>query len=328
MGKHPLAWRSQNSVVLLSSSTDIHPQEFALEAHVSYFLHWHSFPKAFLFCWLIPFGNWFCSSVRSCFLCLFHYIGKKGRTPSGAKRIRKVVPGCLMPTYSELLNPCSCTPSAVPRLRPCLEEYCLQLEQLPGCVSMANTSDWGEGCHPCGGTGEVGRGNMGERKEGRDELRAPREWSLCVGYRWGTRRGLCGRAGSTTQTGTTIASTGFTPLLLWDSLCPKGPAPDLVGESSVCPKAARDEKVERRMCSQEKNSGIPQPLSQRTGGRRKNTEAAFTIFTSNKTSQGTILIAQSGPWVCEASPRWSGQEGLGLEGHQFFLRGAWDSSSF
>ena len=87
------------------------------------------------------------------------------------------------------------------------------------------------------------------------------------------------------------------------SLCPKGPAPDLVRESSVCPKAARDEKVERRMCSQEKNSGIPPPLSQRTGGRRKKTEAAFTIFTSNKTSQGTILIAQSGPWVCEAFPK-------------------------
>lgn len=88
-----------------------------------------------------------------------------------------------MPTCSELLNPCSCPPSAVPRLRPWLEEYCLQLEQLPGCVSVANTSDWGDGCHPCGGTGEVGRGNMGEREEGRDELRAPREWSLCVGYR-------------------------------------------------------------------------------------------------------------------------------------------------
>lgn len=54
---------------------------------------------------------------------------------------------------------------------------------LPVHMRAANTNYWGEGCHPCGGTREVRRGTLEERKEGRDELRAPREWSLCVGYR-------------------------------------------------------------------------------------------------------------------------------------------------
>ena len=94
-----------------------------------------------------------------------------------------------MPTGSEPLNPCPCLPDTVPRLRPWLEKYFFQLELprrttsctlgampgLPGCMRATNTNYWGECCHPCGGTGEVGRGKLGERKEGRDELRAPRE---------------------------------------------------------------------------------------------------------------------------------------------------------
>lgn len=75
------------------------------------------------------------------------------------------------------------------------------------------------------------------------------------------------------------------------------------------------------------------PLSQtqKTGGRRKKTktEAAFTIFTSNKTSQGTILIAQSGPWVGDAFiPQVERTRRIRTQrGHQYFLRRPWDSSS-
>lgn len=80
-----------------------------------------------------------------------------------------------MPTCSELLNPCSCPPSAVPRLRPWLGEYCLQLEQLPGCVSVANTSDWGEGIW--------GRGKEAEMSSGPPENGA---------FVWGTDEGQGG----------------------------------------------------------------------------------------------------------------------------------------
>lgn len=79
---------------------------------------------------------------------------------------------------------------------------------------------------------------------------------------------------------------------------------------------------------QEERRGIPhsylRPREQEA--EEKKTEAAFTIFTSNKISQGTILIAQSGPWVGEACPKveWTRRLGTG-EGHQFFLRGARDS---
>lgn len=103
-----------------------------------------------------------------------------------------------------------------------------------------------------------------------------------------------------------------------NSLCLKGPVADLVGESQVYLKAARDGKAEGRMYSQGKRRGIPyrypRPRKQEAEGGKKKTEAAFTIFTSNKTSQGTILIAQSGPWAGDASPRGSGQGGLGLRG--------------
>ena len=40
------------------------------------------------------------------------------------------------------------------------------------------------------------------------------------------------------------------------------------------------------------------------------------------------LLHSQGPGCVRHSPRWSGQDRLGLEGHQFFLRGAWDSSIF
>lgn len=47
---------------------------------------------------------------------------------------------------------------------------------------------------------------------------------------------------------------------------------------------------QKRECAVRKSKISPQ--IQRPGGRRKKTEAAFTIFTSNKTLQRTILIAQ------------------------------------
>ena len=98
------------------------------------------------------------------------------------KRIRKMMPGCLTPTRSEPLNPCPCLPGAVPRLRPWLEEYCLQLEQLRRPRMSSRAPRMRESC-PVEVLEKLGGGSCGERKEGRDELRAPREWSLCVGYR-------------------------------------------------------------------------------------------------------------------------------------------------
>lgn len=73
----------------------------------------------------------------------------------------------------------------------------------------------------------------------------------------------------------------------------------------------------------------PPPLSQtqRTGGRRKKTEAAFTILHPTKLRKEQSLLHSQGPGWVKHSPRWSGQKGSGLEGYQFFLRGAWDSSS-
>lgn len=50
--------------------------------------------------------------------------------------------------------------------------------------------------------------------------------------------------------------------------CAKGPVPDLVRESRVCLKAARDGKVERRMCSQGKKRGIP-TINPDPGNRRQ-----------------------------------------------------------
>lgn len=49
-----------------------------------------------------------------------------------------------------------------------------------------------------------------------------------------------------------------------------------------------------------RNPPPPLPQTQELGDRSKKTEAAFTLFTSNPTLQGTILIAQSRPWVAEA----------------------------
>lgn len=57
-----------------------------------------------------------------------------------------MMPGCLMPTCSEPLNPRPCLPGAVPRLRPWLEEYCLQLEQLRRPRMTASAPRMCEGC--------------------------------------------------------------------------------------------------------------------------------------------------------------------------------------
>lgn len=78
----------------------------------------------------------------------------------------------------------------------------------------------------------------------------------------------------------------------------------MVRGSRVCLNTIKDGKVEKQMYSRGKMKDISVlPQTQGTGGRRKKTEAAFTIFTSNKTSQGTILIAQVRTWVGEAFPK-------------------------
>lgn len=41
-----------------------------------------------------------------------------------------------------------------------------------------------------------------------------------------------------------------------NSLCPKGPVLDMIRRSRVYLKVAKDRKVEKRMCSQEKRSSI------------------------------------------------------------------------
>lgn len=71
---------------------------------------------------------------------------KERENSEWAKRIRKMMPGSMMPTCSEPLNPCLCPPGAVPRLRPWLEEYCPQLEQLRRPRMSARTSRMHEGC--------------------------------------------------------------------------------------------------------------------------------------------------------------------------------------
>lgn len=63
-------------------------------------------------------------------MCLFHYTRKKERALKWTKGIRKVMHVFLMSTCSKSLNLCPCLPGAVARLRPWLEEQCLQLEQL------------------------------------------------------------------------------------------------------------------------------------------------------------------------------------------------------
>lgn len=75
-----------------------------------------SFPRR-LFCWPVPFGNWFCSSVRSCFLVYFISQERK------AKGIRRMMAVPVGSTCSEDLTPCPHLPGAVLRLRPWLEEY-------------------------------------------------------------------------------------------------------------------------------------------------------------------------------------------------------------
>lgn len=126
-----------------------------------------AFPKAFLFCWLIPFGNLFCISVWSCFCIYFITQERKGELPSRPEGLEKTKPVSLMPTCSEPLNPCPNLPGTVPRLRPWLEKHFLQLEQPrrpritarpPKVQKATNTNYWEGRCHPCGGAGEGGRG--------------------------------------------------------------------------------------------------------------------------------------------------------------------------
>lgn len=70
-----------------------------------------------------------------------------------------------------------------------------------------------------------------------------------------------------------------------NSLCLKGPAADLVRGSGVCLKAARDAKAGGRLRGQGKKRYPRHCPRLKKRGRRKKTEAAFIIFTSNKTLQ-------------------------------------------
>ena len=79
------------------------------------------------------------------------------------------------------------------------------------------------------------------------------------------------------QTGTAIASTGFTLLLR------ELPIYQVARKSRVYLMVTKRGKAEER------KDITPNP---ETGRQKKKTEAAFTIFTSNKTLQRTILIAQ------------------------------------
>lgn len=55
-------------------------------------------------------------------------------------------------------------------------------------VRATNTTYWGEGCHPCGGTGKVGRGRPG--RGGKAEMSSgPPENGAFV---WGTDEGQGG----------------------------------------------------------------------------------------------------------------------------------------
>lgn len=179
-----------------------------------------------------------------------------------------------MPTCSELLNPCSCPPSAVPRLRPWLEEYCLQLEQLPGCVSMANAVTGERGCHPCGGywrswEGVWGRGKKAEMSSGPPENGA---------FVWGTDEGQggdCVGGGRKYHTDWHHHSQHrIHPSPALRLLCPKGPAPDLVRESSVCPKAARVKRW-REGCAARRKTAVSPTFIPENRRQKKKTESSF-----------------------------------------------------
>lgn len=82
------------------------------------------------------------------------------------------------------------------------------------------------------------------------------------------------------------------------------------------------------MCSQEKNSGIPHLYPREQEAEEKRQKQLLLYLHPTKLHKEQSLLHSQGLGCVRHSPRWSGQEGLGLEGHQFFLRGAWDSSSF
>lgn len=55
--------------------------------------------------------------------------------------------------------------------------------------------------------------------------------------------------------------------------------------------------------------------------QKEKDRSSFYYITSNKTSQGTILIAQSGPWVGEAFPKVEWTERIRTRGAPVFPKG-------
>lgn len=56
--------------------------------------------------------------------------------------------------------------------------------------------------------------------------------------------------------------------------------------------------------------------------QKKKDRSSFYYIYIHKTSQGTILIAQSGPWVCEAFPKMEWTRRIRTRGAPIFPKGS------